>query len=91
MAAPSPSPIQTLLSALESHQNQLLRSRAKNRKLFYFRRSGITPCPEDESIFSYIHIVAQKSDFVNYVSLQNRFTSLSTVLDWHRSVDLAAS
>lgn len=35
MAAPSPSPIQTILSALESHQNQLLRSRAKNRIILF--------------------------------------------------------
>ncbi len=72
MAAPSPSPIQTILSAPESHQNQLLRSRAKNRNLFHFRRSGITPCPEDESILSYTPIVSKKNCFVNYLCLQNR-------------------
>ena len=64
-AAPSPSPIQTILSAPESHRNQLLSSRARKIN-FHFRRSGITPCPEDESILCYDSIVNEKKHFVNF-------------------------
>ena len=68
-APPSSSPIQTVLSALESHQI-LPKKQARGLRTTYihYRRSGIAPCPEDESIFLYIFIIQKNLHYVKVLA-----------------------
>jgi hypothetical protein len=51
LTTPPSSPIQTILSALESHQIlPKKQARGLEELLILHRRSGITPCPEDSSL-----------------------------------------
>ena len=77
VAKPPSSPIQTLLSALESHQILPIKgSRAFEIIISHHRRSGISPCPEDRSYLIFISLLYIEIPTMGSITLEKVITNV---------------